>query len=159
MENVDFKKSIAEAKSVVFRCLKYRPRSVQEIQKKLRDKDFSAEIVQQTIEYFQKIGSLNDRLFAGGWVRSRLNKPLGSRRIRQELKLKGVADDLITRAFEIATPEYDEDAAIMALAKRRMRQYAHLEQRAAKRRLYGYLARRGFNAGAIVKVLKNIFDQ
>lgn len=149
--------TFAKAKTAVFRYLKYRPRSVHEIQLKLRRKNFPSTIINQTVDYFKKIGCLDDQQFAHGWVRSRLNKPLGIRRIRQELKLKGIEDELITQAITNATQDYEECEYILALAKRRLRQYTNLDQRTAQRRLYVYLARRGFNSGAILKTIYNIF--
>ena len=148
--------SFANAKTAVFRYLKYRPRSEREIIEKLRGKDFSEEIIQQAVSYFKRIGSLNDAQFALGWTRSRLNKPFGIRRIRMELKYKGVADDLITNAVDDATQDYEEHKTILKLAERRLRKYAHVDKQKARRRLYEYLARRGFNSGAIVKTLNQI---
>lgn len=148
--------TLANAKTAVFRYLKYRPRSEREIVEKLRGKDFSEEIIQQTVSYFKRIGSLNDAQFACLWTRSRLNKPFGIRRIRMELKYKGVNDELITHALDEATQDYEEHETILRLAKQRLRKYQHVDKRTARRRLYDYLARRGFNSGAIVKALNEI---
>ena len=156
MTKNDLQKSIADAKVTVFRYLKYRPRSEREIVEKLRGKDFSEEIIEQTVSYFRHIGSLNDAQFALGWTRSRLNKPFGIRRIKIELKYKGVNDGLIANAIDDATQDYEEHEIILKLAERRLRKYQHVDKHTARRRLYGYLARRGFNSGAIVKVLNKI---
>ena len=145
-----------EAKTSVFRYLKYRPRSVAEIVDKLRSKDFSEEIIQQAVSYFKRIGSINDEQFAIIWTRSRLNKPYGIRRIRVELKQKGITDNLITDAIANATQDYEELDTILELAQRRLRKYHHVNKETARRRLYAYLARRGFNSGTIVKVLNKI---
>ena len=147
---------LAEAKVSVFRYLKYRPRSVDEIKEKLRRKDFSQKIIQEAIDYFTRIGSLNDAQFALGWTRSRLNKPYGIHRIRMELKHKGVDKELIETALSQALQDYEEIEAILQLAQRRLRKYAHVDKRTQRRRLYDYLARRGFNSGAIVKTLNQI---
>lgn len=155
-DRTEKQKSIVKAKTIVFRQLKYRPRSVYEIQEKLRGKDFSDEIIEQAIDYFKRIGSINDAQFALGWTRSRLNKPFGLRRIRMELKHKGVNNELIDSALSQCMQDYEETKTVLLLAKQRMPKYAHLDKQTARRRLYGYLARRGFNNGAIVKAIHKL---
>jgi len=148
---------LTRAKQVVFRILKYRPRSKQETIEKLKAKNFSDEIIHETISYFTRIGELNDQRFAVGWVRSRLNKPLGIRRIRTELKHKGIADAIIRHALEEAAEGYKESETVLTLARRRLRQYRNLESTTAKRRLYHYLIRRGFDHHTVLTCLHQIF--
>lgn len=159
IKNNENRQSLAEAKTIVIRYLKYRPRTENEIVKKLREKGFAEDLVQQTLEYFKKIGSINDRQFTAIWIQSRLKKPVGIRRIRLELKEKGISDEIITNALANTTDDYCEHSAVADLAKRRIRQYRNVDKTTARRRLYGYLARRGFNRGTIIKVLNSIkFD-
>jgi regulatory protein len=148
--------SLDEAKTIVIRYLKYRPRTENEIIKKLCEKGFADDLVQQTIEYFKKIGSINDRQFTAIWIQSRLKRPLGIHRIRLELKEKGIGDDIISNALAHATDDYCEHTAVADLAKRRIRQYRHLNALTTKRRLYAYLIRRGFSNDAVIKTLKEL---
>lgn len=148
---------LTRAKQAVFRILKYRPRSEQETMEKLKAKDFSDEIIHETIKYFTRIGELNDQRFALGWARSRLNKPLGIRRIQNELKHKGIADAIIRHALEEASDGYKESETVLTLAQRRLRQYRNLESATAKRRLYHYLVRRGFDHHTVLTCLQQIF--
>ena len=157
MINDETQRSLAEAKTVVFRSLKYRPRSEQEIIIKLRGKGFPQDLIDQTVVYFKKIGEINDRQFAAGWVRSRLNKPLGLHRIRMELRQKGINEDVLAEVLSEAVEDYSEIQAAEELARRRMRQYQDLDALAAKRRLFGYLSRRGFSPAAITRVLAGLF--
>ena len=156
MTDINENTKLAESKKAIFRLLKYRPRSENEIRIKLRDKEFSPDIIQQTVEYFKKIGAINDQQFAIGWIRSRLNKPLGAYRIGRELRQKGIDDDMIAATLADASQDYDEDAAVVSLAQKRLKKYKAIDPLAARRRLYGYLARRGFSNGAIMKALNGI---
>ncbi|MEW5895159.1 MAG: regulatory protein RecX [Candidatus Omnitrophota bacterium] len=149
-------KLLAAAKKSVFNYLKYRPRSEKEIVDKLSSKGFPNEIIQDCVRYFKKTGSINDALFAKGWARSRLNKPLGARLVKMELIQKGISDDLIRDAIHEATEDYQEHEAILQLARRRLTQYRHLDQTKGRRRLYEFLVRRGFNIGEILKVINEI---
>jgi len=150
---------LSRARQVVFRSLKYRPRSEQEVVEKLRSKDFSDDIIRETVLYFKRIGEINDQRFALGWIRSRLNKPLGIRRIGHELKQKGVTDSIIRQALEEAGDGYLESDAVVSLARQRLRQYRALERTTAKRRLYHYLVRRGFDQHIILTCLHHVFSE
>ncbi len=146
----------ARAKTVVFRMLKVRLRSEKEVVDKLDGKDFPADVIQKTVRYFRDTGLLDDRLFARGWIASRLKKPLGFSRIRRELKMKGLSDDIVQEECARVADDYDEQESIHALAERRMRQYRTLDRVKAQQRLYAYLARRGFSSGLIYKVIREI---
>ena len=49
IKNNENRQSLAEAKTIVIRYLKYRPRSEREIIEKLRSREFCEEIIQQTV--------------------------------------------------------------------------------------------------------------
>ncbi len=148
--------SIIKAKAVVFRLFKFRPRSEAELREKLRDKAFEHEIIDQTIAYFLKLGLIDDQIFAKGWIQSRLNKPYGTRRIKQELKQKGISDEIIATELEKAKTHYDELEAITKISNKRLRIYKNLDKIKTRRRLQDYLLRRGFSPENIQKALKGV---
>ncbi|HRZ40658.1 MAG TPA: regulatory protein RecX [Candidatus Omnitrophota bacterium] len=145
-----------KAKEVVFRSLKYRPRSVFELQKKLREKGFPDPVIEETIRYFKTSGLIDDRQFSIGWTRSRLGKPLGLRRIKQELKHKGIDTELIDHAVETATDLYNEADAVRSIILKRKNKYRGLDRQTVRRRLFGYLSRRGFQTQTIIKELNQV---
>jgi len=144
------------AKQIVFRLLKYRLRSQHEIQAKLLAKNISGTVCTEIIRYFVATGLLNDMLFTRAWIASRLKKPLGLRRIHQELKAKGIDEDIIADETQRALGEYDEIVTIRNLARRRLRQYRGLNRLKVRQRLYAYLIRRGFSSDLIFKVLREM---
>lgn len=150
--------ALTRAKAVVFRLFRFRPRSEQEIAAKLAEKGFDAPVIAGTVTYFKKIQLIDDALFARGWIQSRLNKPFGIKRIRLELKNKGVDDETLNQEFGKAKENYSEQDAIFRLAAKRLKTYQSLEKAVAKRRLSGYLLRRGFTPGAVSKTLNGIFS-
>ena len=88
-----------------------RDHSTKEMAHKLKVKGHEGEQVAQTIASLLEMNYLYDRRFAESYVRSRINKPLGPQRIKQELKQKGITDEVIERTFE------ESDADWFALAK------------------------------------------
>lgn len=144
-------------KAVINRLFKFRPRSEHEIIAKLKEKKFESGIIDEVVLLYKNCGLIDDANFAKGWITSRLNKPMGFRRIRQELREKGVQDEIIDAQLAEAKTKYDETGAVSKIAQKRLKYYQGLDNLTKKRRLEGYLLRRGFSAEAVYKVIyKNI---
>lgn len=148
----------AELKRARFCALKiinFRPRSVEELTQKLKEKGFSGEVITQILPEFSKKGLVDDAKFSRLWVSSRMAaKPKGKALLRRELKQKGVADEVISGILKESGEEYDEYEVVRKLADERMRCLAGLDKTTAKRRLFGYLRRRGFSVDMIMRVIK-----
>lgn len=144
-----------DARKIVFRLLKVRHRSCQEIIVKLQHKMIPDHIIKDTIKYFKGLELIDDRQFARSWISSRLKKPYGSNRIRCELKNKGIDPETIEREVRglTETRDYSEIEILENLARKRAIKYKGLDLEKRKARLYGYLLRRGFNTHNIVKVI------
>jgi regulatory protein len=52
--------------------LSYRPRSVAEVQRNLREKDVPEEIIEQEIKRLERVGLLDDEAFARYWIARRV---------------------------------------------------------------------------------------
>lgn len=152
------KKTIDRARQYGYLLLRYRPRSVKEFYQRLIKKGFADETANKVIEEFKRRGLLDDKKFAEVWVSERISlKPAGKSLIKRELKIKGINSELIDRALEGAKPFYDEQKIAKELAEKRFRILGKLEKQKKKRRVYAYLARRGFSSDAIWKAINEIF--
>lgn len=145
-----------KARESAFRLLKLRPRSEYELRQKLERKQYSDETIDETIQYLKQLQLIDDRRFTKAWINSRLARPFGLNRIRQELKLKGIEEQIIKEELSTAKETFTEDEAVSNLAQRRFAKYKNIERIKAKRRTYEYLARRGFSGGAITKALRQL---
>ena len=129
--------------------LSYRPRATKELRDLLARKGFAEPAVDAAIERLTGWGYLNDGDFARRWVENRAeHRPRGTRLLAQELRHKGIDRELIGETLEEA--DIDELAAALQAGERKAQSYAKLEPAVARRRLSGFLARRGFN-GAVVR--------
>jgi regulatory protein len=73
------------------RFLEVRPRSIDEVRRRLRDAGYREELVQSAIDRLVDLGILDDAAFARAWVESRDRaRPRGARALRDELRRKGV---------------------------------------------------------------------
>ena len=133
--------------AIALHYLKFRPRSVFEIEQKLKQKRIIDSEINKVISVLKKNKLLDDKEFAKMWVRDRnLLKPSGSYLLKMELRKLGIADEDIENALR----DQDEfELASKALASKSRLRYADFNKKA------GFLQRRGFKMSVIYKVLKS----
>lgn len=151
-----------EALDRAFGYLSHRARSRFEVERHLRSKGFERPAVEAALRRCEELGYLDDRDFAAGWVRDRIRlKPRGRFRLRMELKEKGVseadADAAIDRAFR--EEGVDERQLLERAARKRWEARRSDDPRTVKRRLAGYLKRRGFRSADVWDVVHRLLDE
>jgi regulatory protein len=127
------------------RLLNYRPRTAAEVERRLMEQNYSAEVIRRVIERLQHNGLLDDRQFARDWAEARASLHPRSRRvIRLELRRKGVEEDTILQALEGLA---DEQALAYQAGIRKARQLieAGAEWKEFRVKLGQFMARKGFS--------------
>lgn len=148
--------SVEKARAYAFLLLKFRLRSEAELLGRLKQKGFSESVAQDTVDFLKDKEFIDDRLFAKGWVASRLKRPFGIRRIRQELLGKGLDKQVIEDSLEQAKKDYSESRIVSQLAQQRFSKLTGIEPQKAKARVYGYLLRRGFSPDVVSETIKQL---
>ena len=140
------------ARKIALDLLSVRPRSEAELRTALAKKQVPDEIVDELCERFTDVGLLDDAAFAATLATSRSqHSGRGRMRIRQELRQKGVDDEVAAEALEGITVD-DELEAARVVATKKQRSLSGLEPHVARRRLMGVLARRGFSSSVVMQV-------
>lgn len=75
--------------------------------------------------------------------------------IARELKQKGVSAEDTAAALDIIDPELENQTAY-SVAKKRYQQLSSLAPEVRKRRLMGFLMRRGFSSGLTSRILRDL---
>ena len=145
-----------KAREYAFLLLKFRPRSANELAERLKRKGFEPAVVRGVVAFLQERRFIDDAAFARGWIESRLARPYGFTRIRQELKLKGVAPEIVARLIEEKKEEFSEEEAVRSLIRAKMKRLAGIEPQKARQRIYGYLIRRGFSPDIIIDTFQGL---
>jgi regulatory protein len=145
-----------KARAYAFFLLKFRLRSEAELKARLEQKGFSPELSQDTVNFLKDKEFIDDHIFAKGWVSSRLRRPFGLRKIKQELVQKGLAKEIIQDALTQEKKDYNESQVVSQLAKKRFSKLKGIEPLKAKARVYGYLVRRGFSPDTIGEIIKEL---
>lgn len=137
--------------------LSYRPRSTDEVRRKLQESNkFSENAVEKALEKLERAGLLDDEAFARYWVENRERfSPRSARALRHELRQKGVSDRVVE---DVVTSLDEEDAAYRA-AQAKLSRYANAEEDEFRKKLGGYLSRRGFSYGTVRDVLDRIWNE
>jgi regulatory protein len=140
-----------QARNYAFRLLSYKARTESELRQRLVRKGFAPDIVTATIERLRELGLVNDADFARRFAEDRVSiGHRGRHRIRAELRRRGVERSEIEAAVAQAP---DEAAAALAVAQKYRERNRGLEPPVLRRRLWGFLARRGFGPDIITRAL------
>jgi regulatory protein len=138
--------------------LSFRARSSRELQRRLTEKGGSRERAERVIERLRLAGLVNDAEFARQLTRSKLAGGASRRRVHQELFKRGVAREVADEAVaEVAEDEGVTDAdSIERVARKKWRTLRDVDDETRRRRLYGFLARRGFNSDDVSRVVRQL---
>ncbi len=138
------------------RFLAHRPRSAAEVRRLLERQALPAATVDATLKRLLAAGYLDDEAFARYWVGNREQfKPRAPLALRQELRQKGLSDDIIHRALQAVDSESSAYRAGLAQARR----LEHLDQRTFRHKLGGHLLRRGFTHDVVWPVVDQIWRE
>ncbi len=136
--------------------------SVEELRRRLARHGHDAAEIDSEMERLVQVGLIDDHAFARQFARSRLaSGGTAPRRIRQELARRGVQRGIADAAVEdVLTDEaIDLTASIEQLARRRAGALAQLDPHVQRRRLYAYLARRGYDPDAVARAVVSVVGE
>ena len=133
-----------------------RPYATRALHRKLIQKKYSAADADDVIRRLVDNGLLNDERFAEQYARSKmLSTGASKRRLTQDLYRKGIKGDVATNAIAnvIDQDEIDPAAVIERVARKKLVQLGDLEPVVLRRRLFAFLARRGYDVDEIKRVV------
>jgi regulatory protein len=133
-----------------------RPYATRALHRKLIQKKYSAADADDVIRRLVDNGLLNDERFAEQYARSKmLSTGASKRRLTQDLYRKGIKGDIATSAIAnvIDQDEIDPAAVIERVARKKLAQLGNLEPVVLRRRLFAFLARRGYDVDEIKRVV------
>ena len=144
------------AKQVLLRRLSHAPRTRKELAKDLKDKDISDEVANVALDRFEEVGLINDQALASNYVSSQHErKGLGKNARRQQLRAKGVSDDVALEAISQISDDQEFQAAF-ALACKKIRSLQKDDAKTQLRKIVGVLARKGYSSNLAFRVAKEV---
>ena len=139
--------------------LSARPYSTRALRRKLIQKEYLAADADDAIRRLADNGLLDDAKYAEQYARSKIvSTGASKRRLQQDLYRKGIKGDVATNAIAsvIEQEEIDPAAVVERVAKKKLAQLGDLEPLVLRRRLFAFLARRGYDVDEIKAVVKRV---
>jgi len=156
IEKIILEDNTIRGKKYLLRLLSRRIYSRYEISRKLDNKGYPEKIIANLVFWLEDNNYINDELFAKMWAQFRLqNKPIGRYKLNQELRIKGIKQDIIKKVIDKTYNEIDELTLARNLIKDKIVSSEIKNIRIDPKKIYNFLLRRGFS----VEVSKNIYDE
>lgn len=152
---------LVAARESAIGLLARRERSRAELMTALKRKGFDSGIIDNVLSGIEKEGLQSDARFASAWVETRRRlSPRGKAALAYELKQKGIRESDAAGALSRFQTD-DERQALRDLISNRLERFiiGKEEKEKFKRRLLGFLSRRGFAYEDIRAVLSHDFPQ
>jgi regulatory protein len=146
------------AKNVLLHQLSRSMKTRHQLAEILKKREIPDEIAVAVLDRFTEAQLIDDAVFAAAYVRSRIDNGRSASAIRAELRRKGVSDSLIAANLESIDSELEQRIA-NELAANRYRRMASLDADVRKRRLLGFLQRRGFSQAVAYRAISNAATQ
>lgn len=143
---------IKRAKLRALHLLNSMGRTEMQLRKKLKDSDYTDDVVEEAIKYVKSFGYINDTEYARSFVLNRKDK-----KSRKELYMllcqKGLASEILDEVFEEL---YDEDSSKEAIRSilRKKNYNPDTADKVQTQKILGYLTRKGFSYEDIRQVLQ-----
>jgi len=140
--------------------LNRRAMSRSDLDFKLKKLGYEQPVREEVLDTLTEMQFLDDEAYGRALIDATLRrKPAGPQLLRQKLFQKGIDRSLIERLVSDATDAQDLAPGAVDLARKKLRTMQRFDLETRKRRLYGLLARRGFNPDTISSVMAELGDE
>lgn len=136
--------------------LEFRDRTERELRRKLKEREYSTEEIDETVLFLKEYRYLDDAAYAGRYIRTCAARK-SRRQIRADLERKGVSREIID--LQLQEEYVDEDSQIRKLLEKKGYEPGKRMEPAEYRRLMGVLGRRGFSGEAIRRVTESMREE
>ncbi len=154
VKKAEFQKTLEK----LLRFAMVRPRSRKEIKDWMRRKEVSTSLHTDLFEKLKHFELIDDNKFAKWWVEQRQTfRPKSKRVLVQELKIKGIGEDVISDTFSEVS--MDEDGTAFKLLSKKIYRWEKLDRVSQKQKMYEYLGRLGFNFDTIKSVVAKTLEK
>lgn len=146
------------ARKILRQRLSEQARSRSELAQALAKRNVPDEVAAQVLDRFEELGLIDDEAFAQSWVDSRQRtRGLAGRALAQELRRKGIDDEVVREAVDGIDPDSERETA-RRLVRKKLPSLRRYDRDVQVRRLAGMLARKGYPSGVAYSVVKEELD-
>jgi regulatory protein len=132
-------------------------RSEYQIREKLKQKEYSKELIDSTINWLTKMNLIDDSKFSENFIRFAIQKKWGINKVKRELGKRGVDlltyKDILDDFFE----NTDQFKSALEISAKKMNLMRNKPKDKQKDALFRHLILKGFDYDIIKKVINEIF--
>ena len=156
----DLVEDIEIGRRIALELLGVRDRSVKEMRDCLRRRRCADDVIAQVVIDFESMRMLDDRAFARRWIENRIeHRPEGVLKLILDLTRRGVDRKMVEEVLAEFNDHVGSEEAALLLLNRVKHRYRGLEHDVARRRIFGLLARRGFDSVTARAAVNRVLEE
>lgn len=157
IEKLRYDDSIENAFIRAVRLLSYRPRSEAEIRNRLRKSGQEETVIDQVLRKMRESQLVDDEGFSKEWIENRSTfRPRSQKLLQMELKQKGIPQEIINNSLSAAQ---DDSTLALQAARKVAHRWTELDESEFRKKMTGYLGRRGFSYFIINEIIPEIWTE
>ena len=145
-------------REAAFRLLDASARSTQTVRRRLIDKGYEDQTVDDVVDRLTELGLLDDEAYARSVVRYCVNRMMGSRGAAMELRRKGVPASLARRIVDEAGAQGAFDQAAWELGRSVAKKTRGLDRQVRLRRFWSAGGRKGHDSDTLRRVAYELLN-
>ena len=148
-----------KAKEVVLRYIERSLKTIYEIEKKLRDKEYSEDTISRVVEFLHEYKFVDDYKYAETFFKEKL-RTRGVKKARFELSNKGIPKEIMEKALETLSGSSVEEDSCLKIAEKKYNQLLKRETDSykLKNKLYTFLSGKGYDYELINSTLRKVMN-
>lgn len=161
-DNLKFKNETGLLLNRTLALISRRPHSKKEIEQFLHKKHASDREKEHILNKLEDLKYVNDGEFVKWWIDQRRTfRPKGKIALRQELRQKGISEELIKNLLENDQKNSQNSEFILALslAQKRLARYTKIPPQEVKQKLSRFLASRGFEWEIVKETIDSLIKK
>lgn len=154
IEIINSEQRLISAKSSAYNYASYKPRTIRQVNERLKQKGFENSEITSAIEFLKQFDLLDDIKYCKSFIENTLlRKPIGKSKLFMELLKRGIDKDLATESIHQYFPENESMDLAKKSADKKMRMLRTKPIEKQKSSLIAHLQRHGFSYEIIKQVV------
>lgn len=145
-----------KAMDLAVNYLSFKSRTTSEMMTYLRKKDVDEAVIKHVLEKLMEYRYIDDEVYLKNYIsnNSHLSR-YGSKRLIQDLKRRGISDDLLL-ALEDLFPREEEHSCCQAVAEKTLKALSGQTVSQKRKKIYDKLGRMGYPSDMVLEMLRSL---
>ena len=145
---------IRQAKDQAMRLLALRPHSRSELIRKMRERGYRLEVIEQALDELEKLNLVNDEDFVKVFIQNELRlRPVGRMLLRQKLLARGIVPEVFEPLLKDLYTTEQEIQVARQLCEKFRRTHSEENKRKSREKLVRFMQGKGFTWEQIRQVM------